>query len=85
IFRYENVLPSVAVQPTVLFAQDVLGVAPGPGGNFVKGRKQINSLIEMRYQQSLSFNVGYTWYWGGGAYNTQSDRDFAQFFLKYQF
>jgi len=85
IFKYENVLPGIGVQPTIYYAQDVQGTAPGPGGNFVAGRKQVNTLVEVRYQQALSFDVGYTWYWGGGAYNTLSDRDFAQFFLKYQF
>ncbi len=85
IFKYENVLPGVGLQPTILYSQDVQGTAPGPGGNFVAGRKQVNTLIEARYQQALSFDVGYTWYWGGGVYNTLSDRDFAQFFVKYQF
>ncbi len=85
IFKYENVLPGVGLQPTIYYAQDVQGTAPGPGGNFIAGRKQVNTLVEMRYQQALSFDLGYTWYWGGGVYNTLSDRDFAQFFVKYQF
>ncbi|MDE0854286.1 MAG: DUF1302 family protein, partial [Nevskia sp.] len=85
IFKYENVLPGVGLQPTIYYAQDVQGTSPGPGGNFVAGRKQVNTLIETRYKQALSFDVGYTWYWGGGVFNTLSDRDFAQFFVKYQF
>jgi hypothetical protein len=85
IFKYENVLPGVGLQPTIYYAQDVQGIAPGPGGNFVAGRKQVNTLLEARYQQALSFDIGYTWYWGAGAYNTLSDRDYAQVFLKYQF
>ncbi len=85
IFKYENVLPGVGLQPTIFYSQDVQGTAPGPGGNFVAGRKQVNMLVEARYQQSLSVDVGYTWYWGGGVFNTLSDRDFAQFFVKYQF
>ncbi|MDI3258866.1 MAG: DUF1302 domain-containing protein [Sinobacteraceae bacterium] len=85
IFKYENVLPGVGLQPTLYYAQDVQGTAPGPGGNFVAGRKQVNTLVETRYKSALSFSLGYTWFWGGGAYNTLSDRDFAQFFFKYQF
>jgi hypothetical protein len=85
IFKYESVLPGVGIQPTLFYSQDVQGTAPGPGGNFVRGRKQVNSLVEVRYKQSLSFDAGYTWYWGAGAYNTLSDRDYAQFFVKYQF
>ncbi|MDE0855948.1 MAG: DUF1302 family protein, partial [Nevskia sp.] len=64
---------------------DIGGVSPGPGGNFVHGAKEVDSLLELQYKQSLAFTVGYTWYWGGGAYNVLSDRDFAQFFVKYQF
>ncbi|MBX6421792.1 MAG: DUF1302 domain-containing protein, partial [Nevskia sp.] len=79
IFKYENVLPGVGLQPTLYYAQDVQGTAPGPGGNFVAGRKQVNTLVETRYKSALSFSLGYTWFWGGGAYNTLSDRDFAQF------
>ncbi|MDR3419172.1 MAG: DUF1302 family protein [Nevskia sp.] len=85
IFKYENVLPGVGVQPTVIYAQDVQGTSPGPAGNFLAGRKQVNTLVEARYKSALSFDLGYTWYWGGGAFNTLSDRDFAQFFVKYQF
>lgn len=85
ILRYENVFPKVSLQPEFVFKQDIGGISPGPAGNFVKGRKEIDSLYEFRYQQSLSLNLGYTWYWGGGAWNDLSDRDFAQVYLKYQF
>lgn len=85
IIKYENVFPGIGVQPTITYAQDVQGTAPGPGGNFIAGRKQANVLIETRYKSSLSLNLGYSWFWGGGAYNLLSDRDFAQFFVKYQF
>lgn len=33
----------------------------------------------------LSFNFGYTWFFGGGVYNLNHDRDFAQTFVKLQF
>jgi hypothetical protein len=83
--RYESVLPSVNLRPFLVWKQDIGGISPGPGGNFVKGTKEFDSLMEVQYQQSLSFTLGYTWYWGGGIYNVLSDRDFAQFFVKYQF
>lgn len=85
LIRYESVLPAVNVRPVLIWKQDIGGISPGPAGNFVKGRKEIDALFEIQYKQALSFNVGYNWYWGGGAYNTLSDRDFAQFFVKYQF
>lgn len=85
LIHYESVFPQVNVRPTLIWKQDIGGISPGPAGNFVKGRKEVDSLVEVQYRQSLSFNLGYTWFWGGGAYNTLSDRDYAQFFVKYQF
>jgi len=83
--RYESLLPNLNLRPFLVWKQDIGGISPGPGGNFVKGSKEFDSLFEFQYKQSLAFTVGYTWYWGGGAYNVLSDRDFAQAFLKYQF
>ncbi len=83
--RYESILPNVNLRPFFVWKQDIGGISPGPGGNFVKGSKAFVSRFEVQYKQSLSFSAGYTWYWGGGAYNVLSDRDFAQFFVKYQF
>ncbi|WP_428312610.1 DUF1302 family protein [Hydrocarboniphaga sp.] len=82
---YESVWPSISLRPTVIWRHDVGGISPGPAGNFVRGRKEIDSILEIRYRASLSLNLGYTWFWGGGAYNTLRDRDFAQAFVKYQF
>lgn len=83
--KYEQVLPGINVSPQIEWQQDLGGISPAPAGNFVKGRKQVDTLVEIRYHQALSLNLGYNWYWGGGVYNTLSDRDFAQAFIKYQF
>ena len=85
IASYENVLRNVGLHPTILLKHDVAGTSPGPGYEFVAGRKEADVLLETRYKSSLSFNLGYTWYWGGGVENLLSDRDFAQAFIKYQF
>ncbi|HWY25273.1 MAG TPA: DUF1302 family protein [Nevskia sp.] len=85
LLSYEQILPGLTLKPFILFSQDVGGISPGPAGNFVKGRKSLDTLFEFRYHQDLSLGLGYQWYWGGGAYNTLSDRDFAQAYLKYQF
>jgi hypothetical protein len=82
---YENVLRNVGLHPFIELKQDVQGTSPGPGYEFVAGRKEADVLLETRYKSSLSFNLGYTWYWGGGDENLLSDRDFAQAFVKYQF
>ncbi|NKF23542.1 DUF1302 domain-containing protein [Solimonas sp. C16B3] len=82
---YESVLPRISLKPTLIWRHDVGGISPGPAGNFVRNRKEVDSLLEIRYDAALSLNVGYTWFFGGGAYNTLRDRDFAQSFIKYQF
>lgn len=85
IIKYESVLPGISIQPFVLFGHDVNGTAPGPAENFVEDRKQAQTLIETRYRDSLSFSVGYSWFWGAGYTNLYRDRDFAQAFIRYQF
>nr|MBV6630719.1 DUF1302 family protein [Oceanococcus sp. HetDA_MAG_MS8] len=85
IVRYESVLPGISVQPFFILGHDVNGISPGPGENFVEGRKSAYLNIETRYKSAWSFNAGYGWYTGGGAQNLLRDRDFAQLFLRYQF
>ena len=82
---YESVLPGISVQPFFIFQHDVYNNSPGPGANFVEGRIQLSSLLEIRYEKSASFTVTYNLYTGGGQNNVYRDRDNIGFFLKYQF
>jgi len=81
---YKAIFDVFTYEPTVVFAHDVGGVAPGPGGNFVEGRKEINFLNSFLYQ-SYKAILGYTWYTGGREYNQRLDRDYATFSLRYEF
>ncbi|ROH86783.1 DUF1302 family protein [Stagnimonas aquatica] len=85
LFSYESVLPGVSLRPSLTWSQDVNGTSPGPAGNFVRGRKQADLLIEARYKDKTSVGVGYSWFTGGGATNLLRDRDYLQFFARYQF
>ena len=85
LIRYESVLPGISIQPQIIWKHDVYGTAPGLATNFVEGRKNADLLIETRYKSSLSFNLGYTWFFGGGSANLNRDRDFSRVFVKYQF
>ena len=85
LIRYESVLPGISVAPQIVWKHDVKGTAPGLAGNFVEGRKQANITVETRYKSAFSFNLGYTWNFGGGVYNLNKDRDTAQAFVKFQF
>lgn len=85
IIRYESVLPGISLAPFFLWWHDVHGTMPDPSGQFLDGRKIIQSNLEVRYKEALSFTMGYTWFMGGGQYNLWRDRDNAQVFVKYQF
>ena len=85
VVRYESVLPGISVSPLLIFLHDVEGTSTDVGSQFTEGRQDINLLIETRYKNRLSFNAGYTWFTGGGVNNLHRDRDYAQFFVKYQF
>ena len=85
ILRYENVLPGIGVEPTIIWSHDVSGVSPGPGENFVEGRKSVIISTTVRFSQAWNAAVGYTTFFGGGSHNLLRDRDFAQVGLRYQF
>ena len=85
LVRYESILPGVSIAPLLIYLHDVQGTSTDVGSQFTEGRKDINLLIETRYKSRLSFNTGYTWFTGGGSNHLHKDRDFLQFFVKYQF
>jgi len=85
LIRYESVLPGISFQPQLTWKHDVSGTAPGPGENFVEGRKTGDILFEARYKSNFSFNLGYTWYTGGGTANLYRDKDTARAYVKVQF
>jgi len=82
---YESVLPGISIQPLFIWQQDIQGNSPGPAGNFVEGRKQLNLLLETRYDKSFAFTIAYNAFLGGGQDNLYRDRDNLGFFVKYQF
>ena len=76
---------SVTLSPRVAFNHDVNGTTPGPGGNFLEGRKSGTVGVEANYLNKLVFDLSYTAFTGGGRFNQISDRDFASFTVKYSF
>jgi hypothetical protein len=85
ILRYENVLPGIGVEPSIIWLHDVSGVSPGPGENFVEGRKTLITSAVIRFSAAFNAAVGYTAFFGGGSNNLLHDRDFAQIGLRYLF
>jgi hypothetical protein len=76
---------SVTLSPRIAFNHDVHGTTPGPGGNFLEGRKSGTIGVEANYLNKLVFDLSYTAFFGGGSFNQISDRDFASFSVKYSF
>ncbi|HZP65498.1 MAG TPA: DUF1302 domain-containing protein [Rudaea sp.] len=73
------------LSPRVAFNHDVNGTSPGPGGNFIEGRKSVTLGVEANYLNQWSVDLSYTSYFGGGQFNLISDRDFVAFVAKYSF
>ena len=83
---YNNAFGSpLTLSPRIAFNHDVSGTTPGPGGNFLEGRRSGTVGLEANYLNKLVFDLSYTSFWGGGHFNQISDRDFASFTVKYSF
>jgi len=100
-FEYNNAFAAVNVTPRFSFAQDVNGTSPGPGGNFVEGRKAFTAGIGFQYRYNWELDVSYTNFFGAeidgdtanavpalrtaGRYNLINDRDFIAANIKFSF
>jgi len=73
------------ISPRVAFNHDVNGTSPGPGGNFIDGRKSLTVGVEANYLNRWALDLSYTNYFGAGQFNLISDRDFVAFVAKYSF
>jgi Protein of unknown function (DUF1302) len=71
--------------PRFSFAQDVSGTSPGPGGNFIEGRKALTVGLGFQYRFNWELDVSFTDFFGAGRYNLINDRDFVAANLKFSF
>lgn len=76
---------SINLAPRIAFNHDVNGTTPGPGGNFLEGRKSGTLGVEASYMNSWSLDLSYTIFTGGKPYNQIHDRDFYSLVAKYSF
>jgi hypothetical protein len=60
LIRYESVFPGISFQPQIIWQHNVKGTAPGPGENFIEGRKTLDIQWETRYKSNLAFSLGST-------------------------
>lgn len=73
------------VTPRLAFNHDVNGVTPGPGGNFVEGRKSYTLGVGASYLGRWNADVAYTSFFGAGNRNLLGDRDFVGASVSYSF
>lgn len=73
------------MSPRLAFNHDVQGVSPGPGGNFIKGRKQLTGGVAFDYQARWRVDFAYTSFFGAGINNLLRDRDFVSASISYSF
>jgi len=84
-FDYDSVGKGVNLSPRLAYAHDVSGTSPGPGGNFVEGRKAITLGMGFSYLNQWTGDLSYTNYFGAGNFNQIHDRDFVALNVKYSF
>jgi len=84
-WAYDNAFSSINLNPRIAWAHDISGTTPGPGGNFIEGRKALSLGLNAVYQQTWSADIAYTRYMGAGRYNLINDRDFVSFNIKTSF
>jgi hypothetical protein len=84
--EYNNALfGAVNLQPRFAWQHDVSGITPGPGGNFVAGRKILTLGLRGVYQNQWEVDLNYTAYLGDNRQHLLHDRDFTAFSIKYSF
>lgn len=82
-FTYNNAIGPIALIPTFAFRHDFSGNSPGPGGNFLEGRKAVTLGVEANLRNEWSAELSYTNFFGAGRHNLINDRDFISFNIKY--
>ncbi|MFU8856583.1 MAG: DUF1302 domain-containing protein [Deferrisomatales bacterium] len=82
---FNNAVGAVNLSPRLAWAHDVNGNTPGPGGNFIEGRRAVTLGLGATYQSSWSGDLSYTNFFGAGRQNLINDRDYIAFNIKYSF
>ncbi len=82
---FNNVIGPVTLSPRIAWQHDVNGNSPGPGGNFLEGRKAITLGIGANYLDRWTADLSYTDFFGAGRYNLINDRDIVAANIKYSF
>jgi len=76
----------LTLSPYIAWRHDVLGYSPGPiTANYLKGLKEAEIGVSADYQSRIKGSLSYTNSFGGGWYNSESDKDFITASVSYAF
>jgi hypothetical protein len=82
---YPNLMGPWTISPRYLWAHDVQGTSPGPGGNFVEGRYGLTLGVNANLRLTWDLDLSWTRFGGAGRYNDINDRDFVAATVKVAF
>jgi hypothetical protein len=82
---YNNAIGPWTMSPIVSYSQDVNGVSPGPGGNFIEGRTAMSLGLKGTLRNKYEVELNYAEFGGAGRYNQTNDRDFISLTGKVSF
>lgn len=82
---YNNAIGAVNLLPRIAWRHDVDGISPGPGENFLEGRKAVSIGLGASYLNNWRADIAYTNFFGAGQFNLLNDRDFVGASISYSF
>ena len=82
---YNRAIGAINLSPRFSWQHDVSGNSPGPGGNFIEGRKAFTVGLTGMYLNTWEVDINYNTFFGAGRHNLINDRDFLGISLKYLF
>ena len=83
--QYDGVFGGINMRPSLIWTHDFVGITPGPGSAFVKGRKSLTAALSSAYTRTVTSVISYTNFFGGGIFNPEKDRDFVRFNVIYHY
>jgi hypothetical protein len=82
---YNDAFAGVNLTPTLSWSHDLDGYAPGPGANFIEGRRSVGLSLNADYLNKYTAKVAYTSYFGNKLNNPLHDRDNMSLSVSYSF
>ena len=82
---YNDVIAAINLQTRASWQHDVRGNSPGPGGNFIEGRKAVTVGLKGLYLNDWEADISFTSFFEAGRHNLLADRDFLALSVKYLF